>query len=117
MTAVERRSLARVTVLLVIAAQLVDLASFGLVARLLGPAGEVGPLGEVYAAGGFAPVAATKILGLLAVMCILALYTRRVGSPRRLALMVAAVGLFGAMTNVMGMLGPGVAATAIALGF
>ena len=104
------------TVLLVIAAQLVDLASFGLVASLLGPAGEAGPLGRVYAAGGFAPVAATKILGLLAVMCIFALYTRRVGSPRRLALVVTTIGLFGALTNVMGMLGPGVAATAIALG-
>ena len=117
MTAIQRQSLARVTVLLVIAAQLVDLASFGLVARMLGPAGEVGPLGEVYAAGGFGPVAATKILGLLAVMCIFALYTRRVGSPRRLALMVVVIGLFGALTNVMGMLGPGVVATATALGF
>ena len=105
MTASQRRSLARVTVLLVITAQLADLATFGMVARIAGPEGELGPLGEVYASGGFAPVAAAKLLALLAVMVIFALYTRRVGSPRRLALMVAGVGLFGAMTNVAGMLG------------
>jgi hypothetical protein len=96
--------LARVTVLLVVAAQLVDLASFGMVARIAGPAGELGPLGNVYEAGGFAPVAAAKILGLLAVLVIFSLYTRRVGSPRRLALVVAGIGLFGAVTNVVGIL-------------
>ena len=64
--------------------------------RVAGPAGELGPLGGVYAAGGFAPVAMTKLLALLAVLVIFTLYTRRVGSPRRLALMVAVVGLFGA---------------------
>ena len=105
MTASQRQSLARVTVLLVVTAQLADLASFGMVARIAGPEGELGPLGEVYASGGFAPVAAAKLLALLAVMVIFALYTRRVGSPRRLALMVAGVGLFGAVTNVAGMLG------------
>jgi hypothetical protein len=104
MTASQRQSLARVTVLLVVVAQLADLASFGMVARLAGPEGELGPLGDVYAVGGFAPVAATKLLGLLAVMVIFALYTRRVGSPRRLALMVAGVGLLGALTNVAGLL-------------
>ncbi len=93
--------------LLVIAAQLIDLATFGLVARALGPAGEVGPLGAVYAAGGFAPVAAVKLLGLLAALCIFALYGRLVGSPRRLALLVAVVGLVGAATNVVGLLGAG----------
>ena len=105
MTASQRVSLARVTVLLVVGAQLVDLASFGMVMRVASPEGELGPLGDVYASGGFAPVAAAKLLGLLAVMVIFALYTRRVGSPRRLALMVTGVGLFGAMTNVAGMLG------------
>lgn len=105
MTASQRRSLARVTVLLVVGAQLADLASFGMVARVAGSAGELGPLGAVYASGGFAPVAAAKLLGLLAVMVIFALYTRRVGSPHRLALMTAGVGLFGALTNVAGILG------------
>ena len=40
-TAAQRRSLARVTVLLVIAAQLADLATFGIVARIAGPEGEL----------------------------------------------------------------------------
>ena len=46
-------------------------------------------------------------------MCIFALYTRRVGSPRRLALIVAGVGLFGALTNVIGVLGAGAAAAVL----
>ena len=115
-TALQRRSLARVTVLLVIAAQLIDLATFGLAVRVAGPAGELGPLGGVYAAGGFAPVAMTKLLALLAVLVIFTLYTRRVGSPRRLALMVAVVGLFGAATNVFGLLDAGMGAGLFALG-
>jgi hypothetical protein len=102
MTAVRRESLARLTILLVVVAQLADLASFGIVARALGPAGELGPLGAVYASGGFPPVAAVKLLGVLAVFIVLALYGRRVGSPRRLALVVAGIGLFGALTNVAG---------------
>ncbi len=113
MTASQRRSLARVTVLLVVAAQLADLATFGMAARVAGPSGELGPLGTVYEVGGFGPVAAAKILALLAVMCIFALYTRRVGSPRRLALIVAGVGLFGALTNVIGVLGAGAAAAVL----
>jgi len=103
MTAVHRGSLARLTILLVVVAQLADLASFGMVVRALGPAGELGPLGAVYASGGFPPVAAVKLLGVLAVFIILALYARRVGSPRRLGLIVAGIGVFGAITNVAGM--------------
>ena len=116
MTAIQRRTLARLTVLLVVAAQLADLATFGIVARIVGPHGELGPLGRVYAAGGFGPVAAAKILALLAVMCIFALYSRRVGSPRRLALVVALVGLIGAATNVLGIIDAGAAARVIAFG-
>jgi hypothetical protein len=114
-TAAQRRSLARVTVLLVIAAQLADLATFGIVARMAGPDGELGPLGRVYADGGFAPVAMAKLLALLAVMLIFTLYTRRVGSPRRLALIVAAVGLFGAATNVLGIINVHAAASALGI--
>ena len=116
MTASQRRSLARVTVLLVVAAQLADLATFGMAARVAGPSGELGPLGTVYEVGGFGPVAAAKVLALLAVMCIFALYTRRVGSPRRLALIVAGVGLFGALTNVIGVLSAGTAAAVLTVG-
>jgi hypothetical protein len=116
-TAAQRRSLARVTVLLVIAAQLADLATFGIVARIAGPEGELGPMGRVYADGGFAPVAMAKLLALLAVLVIFTLYTRRVGSPRRLALLVACVGLFGALTNVLGILDAGAAARVVAFGF
>jgi hypothetical protein len=115
-TALQRRSLARVTVLLVIAAQLIDLATFGLAVRVAGPAGELGPLGGIYAAGGFVPVASVKLLGLLAVLVIFALYTRRVGSPRRLALIVAAIGLFGAATNVLGLMDAGMSAGMVAFG-
>ncbi len=61
-------------------------------------------------------MAAAKILALLAVLCILALYSRRVGSPRRLALVVALVGLIGAATNVLGIIDAGSAARAIAFG-
>jgi hypothetical protein len=105
MTGARTRSAARVVVLLVIGAQLADLASFGMVARALGPAGELGPLGAVYAAGGFVPVAAVKLLGLAAALCLLALYDRIVGSPRRPALVVAAIGLLGAATNLASILG------------
>jgi len=103
MTAVHRGSLARLTILLVVVAQLADLASFGMVARALGSDGELGPLGGIYASGGLVPVAAVKLLGLLAVCIILALYARRVGSPRRLGFIVAGIGVFGAITNVAAM--------------
>jgi hypothetical protein len=91
-------------VLVAMAAQMVDLASFGMIARAAGPGGELGPLGDVYADGGFGPVIAAKVLGLLAILCIFALYRLRVGSPRPLALIVAAFGIVGAASNVLGIL-------------
>jgi hypothetical protein len=99
------RHLSRIALLLVITAQLADLATFGIAARLMGPAGELGPLRFVYSAGGFDAVAATKLAAVGAMLTILALYERLVGSPRHLALLVSVAGVLGAATNVLAIAG------------
>ncbi|HVA87689.1 MAG TPA: hypothetical protein VNF73_15395 [Candidatus Saccharimonadales bacterium] len=89
------------TFILLAAAQLTDLFTFGMAVDRFGPAGELGPLGLVYREGGFWAVALIK-MGLIAVVLgILTLYPwQRAATPRRLALIVAAIGVFGAFTNV-----------------
>jgi hypothetical protein len=89
------------TFLLLLAAQFTDLFTFGMAVDKWGPSGELGPLGVVYAHAGILAVALVK-MGLVAVvLTILACYPwQRAATPRRLALIVAAIGVFGAFTNV-----------------
>lgn len=105
MTKKRATAITSLTLLLVVTAQLLDLATFGIAAHVAGPAGELGPLRSIYLAGGFAPVVLTKLLGISAVLCIFALWERLVGSARGIALLVAAVGVFGAATNLVGIVG------------
>jgi hypothetical protein len=90
-----------VTLFLAVTAQLADLATFGVTARALGPAGELGPLGALYRQGGFDAVAFAKVLGLAAMLLVVNYYARRIGGGRRLALLIALAGVFGALTNVL----------------
>ena len=81
--------------------QVADLATFNLAVRAFGPSGELGPLGAVYEAGGIAAVAITKLAVVFAIMTVLRWYPwRRFTTQRRLALLVAVVGLIGAATNI-----------------
>jgi hypothetical protein len=88
--------------LLVALCQLADLITFNFAVEMYGPAGELGPLGLVYRFGGFWAVAVVK-LGLIGiVMAVLARYPwQRLVTRRRLALIVAAVGIVGAWTNTL----------------
>ena len=90
------------TLLLVVLCQMADLITFNFAVATYGPSGELGPLGMVYRFGGFWAVAVVK-LGLIGiVMGILARYPwQRLATRRRIALIVAAIGVFGAFTNVM----------------
>jgi hypothetical protein len=90
------------TLLLVGLCQLADLLTFNFAVETFGPGGELGPLGLVYEVAGFIGVAVVK-LGLIAVvMAILARYPwQRLATRRRMALIVAGIGVFGAFTNVM----------------
>lgn len=94
----------RITLLLVVAAQLADLATFGITASLIGASGEIGPLGSLYRSGGFAAVALAKSTAILAMVAMLVIYGKRTRRGRWLALAVAAAGLFGALTNVIALL-------------
>jgi hypothetical protein len=89
------------TFLLLLAAQFIDLFTFGMAVDKYGPSGELGPLGMVYAHAGIFAVALVK-MGLVAVvLTVLARYPwQRAATPRRLALIVATIGVFGAFTNV-----------------
>lgn len=90
------------TLLLVGLCQLADLITFNFAVETFGPGGELGPLGLVYRAAGFWGVAIVK-LGLIAVvMGVLARYPwQRLATRRRMALVVAGIGVFGALTNVL----------------
>jgi hypothetical protein len=82
--------------------QVADLLTFNLAVRAFGPSGELGPLGLVYGAGGIAAVALVKLGLIFVAMGILAFYPwRRLATRRRLTLLIAVVGLFGAMTNLL----------------
>ena len=99
-----RRGLPRLTLLLLVTAQLADLATFGLAVRESGIGGEVGPLRILYYVGGFGAVACAKLIGVAVMMVIIQLYSRRTGGGRWLALVVAVMGILGAMTNVVALL-------------
>jgi len=91
-----------ITLVLVAICQLADLITFNFAVATFGPSGELGPLGLVYRMGGFWAVAVVK-LGLIGiVMAVLARYPwQRLATRRRIALIVAAIGVFGALTNVL----------------
>ena len=90
------------TVLLVVLCQLADLVTFNFAVETFGPSGELGPLGLVYRAGGFWAVAIVKLGLIAAVLAVLARYPwQRLATRRRVALIVAAIGAFGALTNVL----------------
>jgi hypothetical protein len=99
-----RESLPRITLLVLIAAQLADLATFGLAVRVLGIADEIGPLRVVYSMGGFGAVAFVKLLAVAVMIAILEIYSRRTGHGRWLAIIVAAMGVLGAITNILALL-------------
>lgn len=99
-----RRGLPRITLLLLITAQLADLATFGMAVRVLGIDDEIGPLRVVYRMAGFGGVALAKLLGLAAMVVILELYNRRTGGGRWLGIVVALMGILGALTNVLSLL-------------
>jgi hypothetical protein len=99
-----RRGLPRLTLLLLITAQLADLATFGLAVRESGIGGELGPLRIAYYVGGFGAVACAKLIAVAVMLVIIQLYSRRTGGGRWLALVVAVMGVFGALTNVIALL-------------
>ena len=99
-----RQGLPRITLLLLITAQLADLATFGVAVHALGIDGEIGPLRVVYRMAGFGGVALAKLLALAAMIVILELYNRRTGGGRWLGIVVALMGILGAATNVLALL-------------
>ncbi|MGC8634496.1 MAG: hypothetical protein ACP5VP_07515 [Candidatus Limnocylindrales bacterium] len=98
------QGLPRLSLLLLVTAQLADLATFGLAVRTLGIGGEIGPLRIVYRMAGFGGVAVAKLVAVLVMIVILELYSRRTGGGRWLAVVVAAMGILGALTNVLSLL-------------
>lgn len=91
-------------ILLAVTGQLADLATFGMAVRAKGIGGEIGPLSALYVAGGFGAVALAKLVALALLLGILAAYSRCTGSSRRVALLVATVGVLGAIANTLAVL-------------
>ena len=87
-------------------AQLLDLVTFAFAVQRWGIGGEVGPLGFVYQAAGYWAVAAAKT-GIIAIvmMAILFYPWRRVATAWRIGIVVGAIGVFGAATNVAAIAG------------
>ena len=90
------------SMVLVALCQLADLITFNFAVATFGPSGELGPLGLVYRMGGFWAVAVVK-LGLIGlVLAVLARYPwQRLATRRRIALIVAVIGVVGAFTNTL----------------
>jgi hypothetical protein len=89
----------RLLVLLVVASQLADVATFGLAVRAQGIGGELGPLAGLYTSGGFGAVALAKCAAIGVAALILLRLSPRYQRP--LALLVATVGVFGAATGLV----------------
>jgi hypothetical protein len=86
---------------LLVICQFADLVTFSLAVGVHGPAHESGPLRFVYQDGGLMTVAALKVTGAVLSALVLALHPwKSLTTPRRLALVSGAVGVFGAFTNV-----------------
>lgn len=83
------------------AAQLLDLVTFAFAVERWGIQGELGPLGLVYQAAGYWAVAAIKVSMIVLVMLAMTLYRwQSSATPWRIGLVAAAIGAFGAATNV-----------------
>jgi hypothetical protein len=67
----------RILVLLVVASQLADVATFGLAVRAQGIGGELGPLAGLYTSGGFGAVALAKCAAIGVALGLLAWLGRR----------------------------------------
>ena len=87
--------------LLLVVCQVADLVTFSVAVGIHGPSRETGPLRFVYENGGLITLAALKVSGAVISALVLALHPwRSLVTPRRLALLSAAVGVFGACTNI-----------------
>jgi hypothetical protein len=86
---------------LLLICQVADLVTFSLAVGVHGASRETGPLRFVYENGGLITLAALKVSGAVISALVLALHPwRSLVTPRRLALLSAAVGVFGACTNI-----------------
>jgi hypothetical protein len=82
--------------------QVADLLTFNMAVVAFGPARELGPLGMVYQAGGIAAVAFVKLGLVFIIMTALRWYPwRQFATRRRMALLMAVIGVFGALTNLL----------------
>jgi len=86
-------------------AQVLDLATFAFAVDRWGIQGELGPLGLVYQAAGYWAVAAVKagMIGLVMAAMVLFRWQRR-STPWQIGIVAAAIGAFGAATNVAALL-------------
>ena len=93
-------------VLLVLAAaQLLDLVTFAFAVDRWGIQGELGPLGAVYEMAGYWAVAAVKVVMIgLVMLAMVRFHWQNPATPWRVGLIAAAVGAFGAATNVAALL-------------
>lgn len=98
-----RRAIGRLAPVLIVlaAAQLLDLVTFAYAVDKWGIQGELGPLGMVYEAAGYWAVAAVKIATIgLVMLAMVAFRWQNSATPWRIGLVAAAIGAFGAATNV-----------------
>ena len=93
-------------VLLVLAAaQALDLVTFAFAVDRWGIQGELGPLGALYVAAGYWAVAAVKAATIVIVMLAMVLFRwQNPATPWRIGLIAAAIGAFGTATNVAALL-------------
>lgn len=93
-------SLAPILIVLA-AAQLLDLVTFAFAVDRWGIQGELGPLGAVYEMAGYWAVAAVKVAMIGLVMLAMVRFRwQNPATPRRVGLVAAAIGALGAATNV-----------------
>lgn len=93
-------------VLVVLAlAQLLDLVTFAFAVEKWGIQGELGPLGLVYEAAGYWAVATVKTVTIALVMlAMVSVRWQNAATPWRVGIIAAAIGAFGAATNVAALL-------------
>lgn len=90
------------TLILLGLCQVADLLTFNIAVTAFGASGELGPLGVVYQGGGIAAVAIVKLGLVFVIMTVLRWYPwQRLAARRRMALFVAAIGVIGALTNLL----------------
>jgi hypothetical protein len=102
-----RQAVGRLAPILLVlaAAQALDLVTFAFAVARWGIQGELGPLGMVYEAAGYWAVAAVKIATIAGVMlAMVAFRWQNEATPWRLGMIAAAIGTFGAASNVLALL-------------